>query len=303
MVEPLTFRKGTADDSYAVFLVFEEALADLLPRVGIQPNGRYDDPEKLDRSWRSRRALYEYLASNHDQFWVAEQKGRIVGFARSIVHDDVRELTEFFVRPDLQSQGIGKTLFERAFPADGKRHSIIATTDLRALVRYLKAGVYPRETLMYFGKKPLAQDVRHVNLSAVPVKPSDQTLDKMDQIDSHVLTYRRRRDHRFLFQDREGFLFRRAGRVVGYGYVGAYSGPFALLDSGDYPAALALAETAAAGQGLDHFGLEVPMSNNRAIDHALQNGYRMDSFIAFLMTDRPFGQFDRYIVTSPPFIL
>ncbi len=303
MFEPITFRKGTAQDSYAVFLVFEETLADLLPRLGIQPETPFNQPEKLERTWKARKGLYDHLAVHHDQFWVAEQKGEIIGYARSVTHDDVRELTEFFIKPGLQSQGVGKALLERAYPDDGMRRSIIATTDLRALVRYLKAGVYARDTLMYFGKTPQRQDSFHSKLTAQPVQRSEQTYDELDRIDLEVLTFRRRIDHRFLMSDRRGFFYLRDGQVVGYGYVGQASGPFALLDPEDYPAALAHAENAAAEQGRSHYGLEVPMSNRHAIDHLLDSGYRMDSFVAFLMSDQPFGRFDRYIVTSPPFIL
>ena len=36
---------------------------------------------------------------------------------------------------------------------------------------------------------------------------------------------------------------------------------------------------------------------------AVSLGYRMDSFIAILMSDTPWGSFEHYIVTSPPFFL
>jgi hypothetical protein len=81
------------------------------------------------------------------------------------------------------------------------------------------------------------------------------------------------------------------------------SGPFALLHAGDFPAVLAHAESEAAAQGQHEFGLEVPMVNQVAVDYMLARGYRMDAFIALLMNDRPFGKFENYIVTSPPFIL
>ncbi len=241
------------------------------------------------------KSLGDKLADKHHTTTVTS-----VGIAAQI---DVRELTEFFIKPGLQSQGVGKALLERAYPDDGMRRSIIATTDLRALVRYLKAGVYARDTLMYFGKTPQRQDSFHSKLTAQPVQRSEQTYDELDRIDLEVLTFRRRIDHRFLMSDRRGFFYLRDGQVVGYGYVGQASGPFALLDPEDYPAALAHAENAAAEQGRSHYGLEVPMSNRHAIDHLLDSGYRMDSFVAFLMSDQPFGRFDRYIVTSPPFIL
>jgi hypothetical protein len=88
-----------------------------------------------------------------------------------------------------------------------------------------------------------------------------------------------------------------------YGYVGARSGPFALLDASDFPAVLGHAENQAAVQGRDEFGLEVPMVNRAAVDHLLACGFRLDSFMALLMSDAPLGRFENYIATSPPFFM
>jgi hypothetical protein len=65
---------------------------------------------------------------------------------------------------------------------------------------------------------------------------------------------------------------------------------------------LARAETEAAKDGRE-FGLEVPMVNRAAVDYLLAHGFHMDSFMALSMSDVPFGKFENYIVTSPPFFL
>jgi hypothetical protein len=110
-------------------------------------------------------------------------------------------------------------------------------------------------------------------------------------------------DHAWLLEDRKGFLYERGGTPVGYGYVGVRSGPFALLQPGDYAAVLAHAERQAALAGQEHFGLEVPSINRPAVDHLLQRGFRLDSFVAVWMSDEPFARLEDYIVTSPPFFL
>lgn len=48
-----------------------------------------------ERELDAQRSLYRHLAETGDQFWVAERQGRIVGYARSIVRDNLRELTDF----------------------------------------------------------------------------------------------------------------------------------------------------------------------------------------------------------------
>ena len=74
------------------------------------------------------------------RWWFAEDEatGEAIGYARSILRDGVRELTEFFVLPEAQGAGVGRGLLARAFPADGARHrAIVATMDPRAIARYL----------------------------------------------------------------------------------------------------------------------------------------------------------------------
>ena len=109
-------------------------------------------------------------------------------------------------------------------------------------------------------------------------------------------------DHRWFLVNRQGYLYLRDGQPVGYGYLGKRNGPFGLLDNEDFPAVLAHAENDASDKH-EHFGVEVPTVNHAAIRHLLIREFRLESFVATLMSNRSFGRFDRYIVTSPPFFL
>ena len=299
-----TYRPGTLEDTYAVFLVIEEAIADLLPRIGIQDTTHLADPEYLAYKWEVRRPLLEHLARTAEHFWVAEQEGQVVGFARSVFHEGMRELTEFFVKPGVQSGGVGRNLFERAFPRAGaRRRTIIATTDLRAQARYLKAGVYPRFPLMYFEKAAEPISVES-DLAFQSLPATSEALEALDGIDGEILEFHRREDHEWLLDNRQGWLYVREGRPVGYGYTGQHNGPFALLDPADFPAILAHAENQAAEGGRETLGLEVPLHNRHAVDFLLARGFKIpDGFYAFFMSDVPFGKFEQYIVTSPPFFM
>jgi GNAT superfamily N-acetyltransferase len=296
-----SFRRGTLEDSYAVYTVFVRSLDDFRRRMNFQTDQAGDSD--IEQWWERRRSLFEHLARTADQFWVAEEAGEPIGYARSIRRDDTRELTEFFVLPAHQSAGVGRELLARAFPADGIGHrAIIATADARAQGRYLRAGVYSHFPIYYFYRKP-----------QVAPAPSDLTIElfaraqpvaaELRAVDSQILGYTRDVDHDWLLRDRVGHLYRREGRVVGYGYAGANNSPFALLDSRDFPAVLADAEAQAAAQGLDEIGFEVPLINTQAVDYLLRRGYRMDSFFAFYMCDARRGKLENYIATSPPFFL
>lgn len=299
----LTYRPGSVADSYAVFNIFEESLEDLLRRLGSNKPTSLNDPDELAQMWQRRRPLYDHLAETAEQFWIVERQGQPIAFARSIWRDGLRELTELFAKPGVQSAGVGRELMARAFAADGAtRRSIISSPDVRAQALYIKAGVYPRFPIYYFGRAPEPVSVES-DLAFEPATVSPKNLEIIGQIDKAVLEHRRDVDHRWLLATRQGYLYYRAGQPVGYGYVGSSSGPFALLSAGDFPAVLAHAENQAAAAGRNHIGFEVPTINYSAVEYLLGRGFWLDSLVTVMMTDRPFGKFENYICTSPPFFM
>lgn len=299
----ITYRPGTPDDSYTVFHIFEETIADLVRRMGHAGPMSFDDPEKLARMWEERKPLYDHLAQTAEHFWIAEQGGQPVGFARSVRREDVRELTEFFVHPGAQASGVGRELLGRAFAAEpGVRRSVIASPEVRAQALYLRSGVHIHCPIYYFSREPRPVEP-DLSLGLVPIGDEPGVLDTIATFDYMTVGYRRDVDHGWLLRERQGYFYEHDGRTVGYGYVGRRNGPFALTDAADFPAVLAHAERAAADAGRTHFGVEVPMTNRAAVEYLLANGFRIDPFAAMFLTDQPRGDLARYIVTSPPFFV
>jgi ribosomal protein S18 acetylase RimI-like enzyme len=296
---PITFRPGTIDDSYAAYKIFEVTLADFATRKGMVADQTSGDPE----AWDKRRPLYEHLARTGTHFWIAQDGDRPVGYARSIERDGVLELTEFFVLPEVQSGGVGRELLARAFPVEGAKHrTIIATNDLRAQGRYLRAGVYPRFPIYFIGREPQEVTIK-TDLTLELIGDVEKALPVLASLDQAILGHRRDEDHRYLLSTRQGYICQRNGQPVGYGYVGRFNGPFALLDDRDFPAVLAHAESQAHARGEAKVGFEVGMINKAAVDYLLGRGFRLDAFFAFYMSDAPFGRFENYIFTSPPFFM
>lgn len=299
----ITFRRGTIDDSQTVYEIFGAALFDLSERQGVMAITGADDPKVRAELWTRRRPLFEHLARTAYEFWIAEDDGQAVGYARSILRDNMLELTEFFVVPSVQSAGVGRELLARAFPLIENTHRVIvATTDVRALVRYLKAGVVPRLPEMYWTRAP--QDVLvETDLEFVLTQNSPETLSQLAKLDRAVLGHTRAVDHLFLMETRTLYFYHRRGQVVGYGYLAPGSGPMAVLDAADFPAILAHAERHAFAQGLEEIGFDVPMINRAAIDHLLARHYELDAFVALMMSDVPFGKLENYVLTAPAFFI
>ena len=223
----------------------------------------------------------------------------MIGYARTVVRDGHLQLTEFFVSPDHQSAGVGRELITRAFQTEGTTsRSIMATTDMRAQGLYLKMGMLPRFPVYYFGRKPRPMTVL-TDLVIEPMTASPETLEILARLDREIVNFRRDVDHTWLASERQGYLYIRNGEPVGYGYVGLTNGPFALRDSADYPTVLAHAESQAAAQGYEEFGLEVPLVNQTAVNFLSGQGFKPDTFVAIFMSDAPSGKFENYIVTSP----
>ena len=301
VTERVHLRPGTPVDSEACWDASWESISDLAARRGTPWTGTAAD------HWPRFRSLFEHLAEDAIEWWVAEEDGRVIGYARSVERGDrgeLFELAELFVRPNAQSGGIGRALLERAFPPGrGTVRAIIATTDERALARYYRSGTHVRFPILGLSREPRPDAAAAAGLTVEPI--TDARLDEVRAIDREVLGYGRGdRELRWLLDDREGHLYLRGGSVVGFGFVSAArTGPIAARTPGSIPEMLAHIEARAAALGGREVAFEVPTPNEAAMTHLLDAGFRFDGFPTYLMSSRRFGRFDRYLGFSPPFVL
>jgi len=124
----------------------------------------------------------------------------------------------------------------------------------------------------------------------------------VNRIDRELINHTREALHRWIITGRDGFIYERKGEIVGYGYVGSSSGPFAVLDENDFPAVLAHAETLMAQRAAD-FGAETPLINTKAVQYFVERKYQIDSFSAIFMSNVRFGKFENYLCFSPEFFM
>jgi GNAT superfamily N-acetyltransferase len=299
----ILIRPARPEDGIAAYKVLLESYAHLELEQGIRKIPYIPSAMAVEIEYSQHRPLDKFLSEHAESFWIAEQAGELVGYARATNSGGLRELTDFFLLPEAQAQGIGKTLLERAFPRAGASHRlIVSTVNLSAQVLYMKAGVYPRCAVYSFVKSPEKRPY-HTDLNITPITANAKTLADIAGIDAAILGVVRDDEHRWLLAHRQGFLYRRYGQVVGYGYVGMQAGPFALLDTADYPKVLAHAETFSAEQGYRVFNVNVPSINKAVIDYSLHHGFRLDPFYCLLMTDKLFGKFEHYALMTPMFFI
>ncbi len=127
-------RPGTKEDLFGAFAVFQFALHGLQQSMGQASPDDKPTPEYLSSAFEYFRMFTEHFAQTADAFWVAEDEGEIIGFSRSMNREGIRQLSELFVHPEKQAQGVGKRLLEAAFPADGARNRVVIGTDRKSVV-------------------------------------------------------------------------------------------------------------------------------------------------------------------------
>lgn len=294
-----SLRPGTPADSYACFEIFWASIKDLAHRLGTSWTGTAQD------AWPRFEDLYDLLARHAAEWWVAEGGDGLIGYARSLQRGSLFELTEFFVRTDRQSAGIGRLLLDRAFPPDrGEVRAIIATTDVRATARYLRSGTSIQFPIVGFTGQPVA-DASPRRLTPVRIEAGSGSLETVAAIERAVLGYDRGAELRWILERREGHLYHDADdQPVAFAFIGAGGiGPIAALEPEHQPDVLLHLEDRAARMGLDSLGFEVPGPNVIAMRHLLDRGFQVDPFLTLLMASRPFGRFDRYLGFTPPFVL
>ena len=298
--ERVTLRRGTLEDGFATYRVLREAVNDLAARIGADPI-----PGDAESNYERIEPLFRHLTETAAEFWVAQDGADgIVAYARSIEHGPFFELTEFFVLPDHQSAGIGKQLLERAFPEDrGELRVIVATTDVRALSRYLKAGLTARSPVLSLIGPPTTA-LEAADDWGEQVSTTSPALAEIAALDRAIAGFDRESALPWLAETRQAILFRRDGRAVGYAFVGARgTGPIGAVDPADLPSILDEVLRRAPRVGLETASFDIPMSNGVAVRHLLGQGLTIDPFLTLLLSNREFGQMDRYVAYSPPIFL
>jgi len=297
------FRPASADDSPECFRLFWDSISDLAVRTGTPWEGTADD------RWAGFRPLYALLEEIAAEWWVAEdEEERLIGYARSIErgeNHDLFELSEFFVRPGHQSAGVGRGLLERAFPLGrGEVRAIVATGDVRAMARYHRADTSIQFPILGLNGFPSADAATDLRLAAEPITDSGGLAEVVD-IERAVLGYDRGpHELGWLLDRREGYRYRDGGRTVAISFIGSDGvGPIAALEPEHLPDVLRHVEARAAAIGREELGFEVPAPNVVAIRHLLGRRFQLDPFVTYLMANRPFGHFDRYLGFTPPFVL
>jgi GNAT superfamily N-acetyltransferase len=202
-------RRGDSDDEFAAFEVMRRTMG-------------------YEMNWMHHARMRHHLrVSPHSSFWLAEETPRfgaakVIGYARSVVRERVWSLTEFFILPGHQRQGIGTALLEHCL-ADGEQAGmdtqlVLASHHPGADSLYVrKAACFPRIPMLLLsgplaslrpfpGHAPLSlsnganaldapMDAAGTRLCAEPMVLTEDVQSTLDALDREMVGFARACEH------------------------------------------------------------------------------------------------------------
>jgi len=308
-VTGVELRAAGAADIPTCAEIWRESINDYTGRLNQHPI-----PDDLGRIIRLHQHLF---ATDPALFVVAEQEGRIVGFAAAVRRERLWFLSMCFVRPAEQGRGLGRRLVEAILPAADAETILATATDSAQPISnalYSRYGIVPRLPLLsvsgYVTNPGVLPDLPR-GMVAVPFEtivagppggPGHTELTAaVGGLDRELLGVEHPQDHRFLrLEGRHGFLYRDAiGATQGYGYAWETGriGPVAVRTETLVGPVVGHLLRAVEPRGAQ--ALWMPGAAGSTIELLLNAGLRFEDFPILLAWNRPFADFARYLPISP----
>jgi GNAT superfamily N-acetyltransferase len=283
-------RQANERDLPALAGIFAASAEDLLARY------RPDDADLLPVSSEAALPVYRHVHATGAVF-VAEDPDP-VGFSAAFVRDGVWFLSQLWVAPARQGEGIGSALIDEALSwgHGASAFTVVSSPHPGAQTLYLRRSMFP--LWMQVDTAGQAGEAGSLPDDFTPLSDADQTW--LDEIDRDVRGIARPVDHAFWRRSATGIGLRRAGNDIGYVYVwppGGWAskpkskiGPGAVRDPRDMPALLASALQLSSGD----VAVAVPSTNWSALNELARLGFRMSVTNTF-MASRPLPDASRYL--------
>ena len=293
---------GKRDAPEAASRIITVALKDLARKQGLPP---FTEPED-----HAAPILRHVIETDGARFVLAYDRERPVGFGAGLLRGAFSYCAGLFVLPEWQGRGLGRRLFETALEGLPVTGGVTALTSGAANPvsnrLYARHGIYPQHALLVLsGPAAAAGGPPASHARSLDVEPLEaEHVGELRAIDEVALGFDRTPDHLWFLSrpGHPGWLFRRRGRPIGYGYLGGDEtegpgsvGPVATLRPGDQAAALRFVVAELAARGEERATVVVPGPNLAAQRVLWEAGFAFEGAAGLLCASRPFARLDRYV--------
>lgn len=299
----MDYRHAKVSDIPEVAEVFATAIDDIDRKHGFYEKPTPKSPSPQYAFW---------LKKNPGAFWVAEDRGQVVGYTFSFLRGSLWFLADLFILPERQGKGIGGTLIKKTLGSWRQsritNRALITPAFNRASVSlYMRYEMLPRQPV-YFATAPREaverglrdKEVKELEVEEVKnFRASSPILDKVHKL---ALGIPSGWHNEFFFEVLKSrcVIFKKRGRLEGYSFVRSDGrlGPLVVRSASSFAPAFDLTLREAVESKAEKVMMLFPGTNRGAVRMGMKRGFRIDYPLLFL-SSRPMGDFENYLFYSP----
>ncbi len=300
----MDYRHAKVSDIPRVAEVFATAIDDI-----DRKHGFYEKP--TPKSPPSPQYAF-WLKKNPGAFWVAEDRGQVVGYTFSFLRGPLWFLADLFILPEHQGKGIGGTLIKKTLGSWRDRRitnrALITPAFNRASVSlYMRYEMLPRQPVYFASATREAverglQDMEGKELEVEDVKNFRASAPLLDKVHKLALGFPSGWHNEFFFEVLKSrcLIFRKRGRLEGYSFVrpNGRLGPLVVRSASSFASAFDLTLQAGVEGNAEKAMMFFPGTNGGAVRLGIKRGFRID-YPLLLLSSRPMGDFENYLFYSP----
>jgi hypothetical protein len=309
------FREGKSRDLRDTFTISALAVHNTASKMGVI-DGPPPTPTQIESEWGAQRDIVEFIAAQPGgSYWVCEDDGEPVGYARVCRFGEMEQLTELMVLPSHHARGIGRELLERCFPHDPtpeRGRLVVAAGAPSDLTLYTGFGVMPvaghwhmrAQASDYVERRALETDVSG---PAVHALEGDRAAAEWKLLEPPAVSHRRPQLHDFFARTRTclATMDPETGSATGLCWIGKGGdiGPAVAVTPADLvPVVLGALDRIAKTREPSMFGVYCATDSWWLLRRLRQLGFRV-YWPGWVMSSIPIPGLDRYMPMRPPHLL
>jgi GNAT superfamily N-acetyltransferase len=309
------FREGRARDLRSTFTISAHAVHHTASRMGLL-DVPPPTPLQIEAEWEIQRDVLEFVAAQEGgSYWICEDAGEPVGYARVFRGSDMEQLTELMVLPSHHSRGIGRALLQRCFPdppTPQLGRLVVAAGAPGDLTLYQDFGVMPAAGHWHMRARVADYVERRAHEvdateTAVHALEGDRAVAEWQLLEPPAIGQRRADVHEFFARTRTclATMNPATGGALGLCWVGANGdvGPAVAATPADLvPVVLGALDRIAKTRDPGILGIYCSTDTWWLLRRLRQLGFRV-YWPGWVMSSIPLPGLDRYMPMRPPHLL